>query len=170
MERKRQLERRIRILLIGFMIGLVVSGVTAFPLPYEVMLLSNWLGVPEGIAGTQASGLLGWLGTVREGLIATEARYPFLFYGTDWLAFGHLVIAILFIGPIKEPVRNVWVVQWGMITCVLVIPAALICGEVRGIPFAWRLIDCSFGVVGIIPLIVCLRAIRELEFLRAENL
>jgi hypothetical protein len=84
-----------------------------------------------------------------------------MFYGTDWLAFGHLMIAIAFIGPLRDPVRNIWVVEFGMIACVLVIPAALICGFVRGIPFFWRLIDCSFGVFGIVPLYLAWRLIRR---------
>ncbi|MFT4549286.1 MAG: hypothetical protein ACI9MB_003260 [Verrucomicrobiales bacterium] len=29
---------------------------------------------------------------------------------------------------------------------------ALICGEIRGIPFGWRLIDCSFGILCLLPL------------------
>jgi hypothetical protein len=58
-----------------------------------------------------------------------------LAYGTDWLAFAHLVIAIAFLGPLKDPVRNIWVVEFGMIACLLVIPLALICGPIRGIPF-----------------------------------
>jgi len=49
-------------------------------------------------------------------------------------------------------VRNKWVITFGLIACAGVIPLALIAGQVRGIPFAWRLIDCSFGVVGGIPL------------------
>lgn len=39
-----------------------------------------------------------------------------------------------------------------MIACAGIIPLALICGAIRGIPFYWRLIDCAFGVFGIIPL------------------
>jgi len=73
-------------------------------------------------------------------------------YGTDWLAFAHLVIALLFVGPFRDPVRNVWVIQFGMIACVAVIPLALVCGPLRGIPFYWQLLDCSFGVFGFIPL------------------
>jgi len=150
--------RSVRILLVGFVIGLVISGATAFPLPQEVA----WLAQATS-AQTGAGGLSGWIAQVRDGLNATESAYPFLFYGTDWLAFAHLVIAILFIGPIRDPVKNVWVIQWGAIACILVIPLALICGAARGIPFEWRLIDCSFGVVGIIPLIVCLRAVWRAE-------
>ena len=75
-------------------------------------------------------------------------------YGTDWLAFAHLVIAVAFVGPLRDPVKNVWVVEWGMIACLSVIPLALICGPIRGIPFCWQIIDCSFGVVGVIPLAI----------------
>jgi hypothetical protein len=38
-----------------------------------------------------------------------------------------------------------------------------VCGAVRGIPFYWRLIDISFGVIGVIPLLLLRRDIRELE-------
>ena len=152
----------IRLLLIGVMIGLILSGVTAFPLPSEVRLLCELMGVPPSANPSQFGGLTGWILLVSHGLSATEAAHPFLFYGTDWLAFAHLVIALLFIGPIKDPVRNVWVIQWGVIACAMVLPLALICGSIRNIPFAWRLIDCSFGVVAAVPLLVCLRLISQL--------
>ncbi len=74
-----------------------------------------------------------------------------------------IVIAVAFVGPLRDPVRNLWVVEFGMIACVLVVPLALICGPLRGIPFFWRLIDCSFGVLGIIPLWLCRRAILEIR-------
>jgi hypothetical protein len=50
-----------------------------------------------------------------------------------------------------------------MIACGLVVPWALILGEVRGIPVYWRLIDCSFGVGGFFPCWIAYRAARELE-------
>ena len=83
-------------------------------------------------------------------------------YGTDWLAFGHFAIAIAFIGPWRDPVRNIWVIEFGMIACLLVIPYAFVMGEVRGVPWFWRLIDCSFGIFGIIPLWWCRRLIKQL--------
>jgi hypothetical protein len=83
-------------------------------------------------------------------------------YGTDWLAFAHLVIAVAFWGPLRDPVRNVWVVQFGMIACLAVIPLALIAGPIRGIPVWWRLIDISFGVVGLVPLLFAYSGIRRL--------
>jgi hypothetical protein len=53
--------------------------------------------------------------------------------------------------------------QAGILACVLVIPLALFCGAVRQIPTGWRLIDCSFGVFGAIPLFYALRLTRALE-------
>ena len=45
--------------------------------------------------------------------------------------------------------------DFGLIAWVLVIPYALVFGAVRGIPFWWRLVDCSFGVFGFVPLWWC---------------
>ena len=162
-DRSSLLQRRIRLLLTGFIFGLALSGVTAFPLPEEIRMLSHWLGVPDDASASSFSGLTAWIVTVRGALLSTETRFPFLFYGYDWLAFAHLVIALLFLGPLKDPVRNIWVIQWGMIACGLIVPLAFICGPIRGIPFGWQLIDCSFGVVGVVPLYVCYRWAREIE-------
>lgn len=87
-------------------------------------------------------------------------------YGTDWLAFAHLVIAVAFIGPFNDPLKNSWVIQFGMIACVMVFPLAFICGAVRSIPFFWQLIDCSFGAIGFVPLYICYKKIMRLQ---AEN-
>jgi hypothetical protein len=84
-------------------------------------------------------------------------------YGTDWLAFAHIVIAVAFVGPYIDPIRNKWVISFGLVACAGVIPLALIAGYVRGIPLPWRFIDCSFGIVGSIPLIICRRSILALE-------
>jgi hypothetical protein len=152
---------QIRAWLVFFIVALVVSGVTAFPLETELRIGSDILHaspLPQLLPDFVA-----WIDRVRIGLIATNDAYPFLAYGTDWLAFAHLVIAVAFIGPLRDPVRNVWVIQWGMIACAGVIPLALIAGAVRGIPFGWTLIDMSFGIIGIIPLIIVYRLIRRLE-------
>jgi len=155
------LQQRIRILLWIFIFGLVVSGATAIPLETEVELLARIFGVSNSTSLEQA-GLLHWIAEVRNGITATNAKYPFIAYGTDWLAFAHIVIAVAFIGPLRDPVRNIWVVEFGMIACVLVVPFALVMGDVRGIPFGWRFIDCLFGVLGIIPLWFCRRLIKQL--------
>lgn len=159
--RKRQLTK-IRLLLGFFVVALILSGLTAFPLRWELQVLTSWFG--EGtMVGTTVPSLAAWLSQVREALETNGRQYPFLAYGTDWLAFAHLVIAVAFIGPLRNPVRNIWVVEFGMIACMMVIPLALICGPIRGIPFGWQLIDCSFGVFGIIPLAIVRRMIRSLD-------
>ncbi len=33
----------------------------------------------------------------------------------------------------------------------------------RGIPLPWRLIDCSFGILDGVPLLICKRSILALE-------
>jgi hypothetical protein len=127
-------------------------------------LLAKWLGASASeVPADFGSGLTYWIVTVRNGLRATYAAYPFIAYGTDWLAFAHVMIAVAFIGPLRDPVRNIWVITFGMIACVAIIPTVLICGALRGIPFYWQLIDCSFGIVGIVPLWLCYRYARELE-------
>jgi hypothetical protein len=155
--------RRIRFWLGLFIVGLVLSGLTAFPLQAELSWLTGAVqaGPIAGLAGS--THLLSWLQRVTAALGETNARYPFLAYGTDWLAFAHLVIAVAFLGPFRDPVRNKWVLEFGLIACAGVIPLALIAGQVRGIPLGWRLIDCSFGVLGSIPLLICLRGARRLE-------
>lgn len=149
---------QIRLLLGLFIVALVLSGLTAFPLVWELRLLTSWFGDGTMI-GTTLPGLAYWLSHVQAGLETVGRDYPFLAYGTDWLAFAHIVIAVAFVGPLRDPVRNIWVVEFGMIACLLVIPLALICGPIRGIPFYWQLIDCSFGVLGLIPLAIVRRLI-----------
>jgi hypothetical protein len=153
-------------LLILFMFGLVVSGMTAYPLVTEIEILNSLIG-----GGTTMKdvwpGMAEWISKVHGGITETDQKYPFLFYGTDWLAFAHLVIAVAFIGPLRDPVRNIWVIEFGMIACLLVIPAALITGPIRGIPFFWILIDCSFGLFGILPLWFARKLTKQLE--HAEN-
>ena len=158
--------RRVRMWLVIFIVGLLLSGITAFPLESEMHWLVDSLRAGSLHGFAEMIGLLPWLERVEAALTYTNARSPFLAYGTDWLAFAHLVIAVSFAGPFIDPVRNKWVVQFGLIACAAVIPLALIAGPVRGIPLPWRLVDCSFGIFGSIPLLVCLRSIRTLERLR----
>jgi hypothetical protein len=102
---------------------------------------------------------------VRDGLDTADADHPFLLYGTDWLAFAHLVIAVAFLGPYRDPVRNIWVVEFGLIACAGVIPLALVCGPIRGIPFWWSVVDMAFGVFGAVPLYVVRARTKRLEAL-----
>ncbi len=147
--------KQTRYWIIFFMITLFLSGLTAIPLETELTFLSRCFS-PGSMIGD-------WIHKVQLALVNTNKAYPFLAYGYDWLAFAHFVLAILFIGPLKDPVRNKWVIEFGMIACVLIIPFAFIAGHFRGIPVGWRLIDCAFGVIGLIPLSICLGKINTIE-------
>jgi hypothetical protein len=166
MERERVLRRRIKALTWLFIIGLVLGGATAIPLVSGLDRLVEMTGALQSVAGpasAQAPAWARWLVRVQGALHKADQEFPFVFYGTDWLAFGHFVIAIAFVGALRDPVRNRWLFSFGMIACVVVVPYALVFGAARGIPFWWRLIDCSFGVFGIIPLWLCRRWVKELE-------
>lgn len=147
--------KQTRYWIIFFMIVLFLSGLTAIPLESELAFLSRCFS-PTNMLGD-------WIQKVYFAIADTNKEYPFLAYGYDWLAFAHFVLALLFIGPLKDPVRNKWVIEFGMIACVLIIPFAFIAGHFRGIPIGWRLIDCSFGIMGLIPLSICLSKITLIE-------
>jgi len=152
--RSREL-KLVRALVAFFIFGLVVSGITAIPLVSEVNALVTMTNAHSLDAGPAPAVWAIWLTDIQAALVETEGRFPFLFYGTDWLAFGHIVIAVAFIGAWKDPIKNEWLFDFGLIACAMVIPWALVFGAVRNIPIWWRLIDCSFGVVGAIPLWWC---------------
>jgi hypothetical protein len=155
--------RRIRIWLAVFVAGLVLSGITAFPLKLELNWLVSILRTGSLRTISDFTGLLPWIERVNDALGTTNALYPFLSYGTDWLAFAHLVIATAFIGPYIDPIRNKWVITFGLVACTGVIPLAIIAGSIRGIPVPWRIIDCGFGIFGSVPLLICRRSILAVE-------
>lgn len=164
-----QLRKRIKVLLWLFMAGLILSGITAFPLRWEISLLQN--SIDQGtFVETIWPALAHWISFIHQGLTETYKLYPFIAYGTDWLAFAHIIIAIAFWGPLKDPVKNIWVVEFGIIACVLVLPLALIAGPIRGIPFFWRLIDCSFGIFGLIPLWLAYITIQRIIVLEQNSI
>jgi hypothetical protein len=140
-----RIKKRIRRLLIFFSAALIFSGITAIPVKWELELLLGMRYYLPNELGT-------YLYSIQQSVNATSAAYPEIFYGFDWLAFAHIIIGLFFIGPIRDPEKNIWVIECGMLACLLVFPLAFICGEFRGIPLFWRCIDCSFGVFGFIPL------------------
>ena len=146
-----------------FIAGLVASGITAFPLLWEVRLLTDLLGLGAASSAEGHAGLGGWLLTVKFGLEEMYAKHPWIAYGTDWLAFAHLVLALFFIGPLIDPRSSRGNLLAGIAACIGVIPLALIAGGVRGIPLASRLIDCGFGLAGLALLLYCLRLLPGIE-------
>lgn len=157
-----KLEFEIRRLISFFVLGLVLSGVTAFPLEWEIGLVKSifqpWRWNNE---------LSQWIELIHEGLHKTNQDYPFIGYGTDWLGFAHLVIAIAFIGPWRDPVKNKWTVEFGILACLSIFPFAFIAGSLRGIPIFWRIIDCMFGLIGAWLLWKCHKKIKTLETYKA---
>jgi len=154
---------RYRIALGAFLAGLIFSGLTAGPLLTEIRFLSGLLGIGDPARYGELTGMAHWIAYVHFGLEQTYARFPFFGYGTDWLAFGHLASAAFFVRPFLKPLDSDWVLQTGLCICAAVIPVALIAGQVRGIPVEWRLVDCSFGVLGSLPLLYCLRLTRRMR-------
>lgn len=129
-----------------FIISLIISGVTAFFLETELGFLVEHCNFGALINR--------WLLYVHYTLKQVNDTHPFLSYGYDWLAFGHLIIALFFIGPLKKPIENNWVIQYGMIACIAILPTAFIAGYFREIPFMWQVIDCLFGVFGFLLLFI----------------
>lgn len=146
---------KIRLMILFFMVALILSGLTAMPAETELRWLVQYKDMfPEKIAD--------WLVLCYTALADTNSKYPFLAYGYDWLAFAHFVIALSFVGLYRDPVRNIWIIDWQIITCILVVPLAFIAGPVRQIPIFHILIDCCFGLFGIIPLLICKKWINKL--------
>lgn len=151
--------RQVRIIrrwLAFFMVALLFSGLTAVPLVWLTGLFAESTAPLGGV-------LAAWAAHAAEAVAVTAETYPILLYGTDWLAFAHVVIALAFIGPWRDPVRNRWVVEWGLWCCALVVLMAFTWAPLRGIPFFWRCVDAAFGVIGAVPLWIVLRAIGRLE-------
>ena len=88
---EQKLRLRSKIYVCTIIIGLVISGLTAFPLETEMDYLVKYSAI---------------LPNSLQALKATNLHYPFLSYGTDWLAFAHIMLAVLFIGPLKDPIKN----------------------------------------------------------------
>lgn len=151
--------------MLGFVaFGLLVSGITIWPGVPELKLAVRVVwgdGAPTGV-------LHAFILRAIEGLESVQANYPFMLYAHDWLAFAHIVLAILFAGAIRDPVKNVWIVECGLIMCLLVLVLAGICIPIRGLPLRWFWIDSAFAPAAGIPLWIALRDIRRAES-RAEG-
>ncbi len=108
--------KKIRIYLAAFITLLVLSGVTAFPLKTEVTFLMNHLDWFN-------STLKGWIISVNN---AVQATPDIVLYGTDWLAFAHIIIALFFIPVFINPIKYQINLNIGMVACLAVFPLAFI--------------------------------------------
>ena len=94
-----KLRTEIRNYILFFIFALVISGVTAFPIETELAFIYNHISFFPLF-------LQEWISKVYFAVETTNEHYPFLSYGTDWLAFAHLVIATAFLGPLLNPVKK----------------------------------------------------------------
>jgi hypothetical protein len=154
------LNQNIRRIIVLFIVGLVLSGLTALPIEYQLQWAHDNISKSNVFIP-----IIQWIEFVYRGVKETNMKYPFISYGTDWLAFAHFVIALAFIGPLRDPIRNIWVIEFGMLACALIFPFAFIAGTIRGIPIYWQMIDCSFGLFGGLLLWNCYSRIKKLELL-----
>lgn len=145
--------KKIRRVVIVFIILLAASGITAFPLNAEVdYMMTHIQSFPVFFHD--------WIKKVYDAIHQTPS---IVLYGTDWLAFAHIIIAMFFIGVYIDPVRNKFTITVGIIACISVFPLAFICGPIRHIPFYHQIIDCCFGLFGLIPLLYIRKKIKLLE-------
>ena len=151
--------KRAKIMLGIIVFGLLLSGVTVWPAVPELKAAVRVVWGDAAPGGT----LHGFVLRAIDGLETTRAAYPFMLYAHDWLAFAHIVLAILFAGAIRDPVRNVWIVQCGLVMCALVPVLAGICIPIRGIPAVWFLFDFAFAPAAALPLWIALKDIRRAE-------
>jgi hypothetical protein len=151
-----QLRKKIKAAIIITIIGLLLNGISAVPLLTELKIL---LSKPDALPQF----LRDWWTYVNTGVTETSSKYEFMRYGFDWLAFAHLLIAIAFLGPLKDPVKNEWLIKWGMIACVLSVIMALGWERLRNIPLWWSFIDALIAIVAFIILWFCNKWIQELK-------
>jgi hypothetical protein len=137
--------------------GLWLSGATAINPDWYLQPFVQWFKTkPASVYGQ-------WINEIYSSLTVTKAQFPFLLYGYDWLAFAHFLIGMLFFGLLKDPVRNKWLVQFGISASLLIIPFAIVFGQVRNIPLVWTIIDCSFTAGAMIPLLVIRKQINIIQ-------
>src|SRR5436190_2096707 len=153
---EKQLRGRIKAAIIITILGLLLNGISSLPLRTELnILLSYSSHLPQF--------LVDWWTYVNQGVLETSEKYNFMRYGFDWLAFAHLTIAIAFLGPLRDPIKNQWVVKWGMIVSALGIVMAFGWERLRDIPLWWSFVDAGISYFAFLILWLCNRWIEKLK-------
>ncbi len=156
---KYNIMKNVRIHLSVFLLLLLLSGITAFPIRSEIAFLHEYREILPPL-------LSNWITQLYTNISSTPLV---MLYGTDWLAFAHIVIALFFIPVYIDPEKHKINLKIGMLACLLIFPLAFICGPLRNIPFFHQLIDCSFGVFGFLYLYFIFSKINQIHK-KNENL
>jgi hypothetical protein len=139
--------------------GLFVSGVTIWPVIWE---LKTAVKVVWGDT-TPTLAIHKFVLTAIDGIQEIQREQPFMIYAADWLAFALIVLSILFVGAMKDPVRNIWVVKFGLLCCFLSPILAIICIPIRQMPLSWFWCDFIFTPLAALPLWIAWRDLKKAE-------
>ena len=158
---------RIRLCLALVIAGLLLSGAAAFsPIRETRWILGSLSRTVHFGVGTP---LFEWLIRTRQALIATSVTAPFLAYQTDREGLGRLLLALLFLGPYRDPLRNRWVINFGLLTCAALVGFAFVAGPIRQIPVLWQCVDALFALLCALPLLLCRHYLQLLEHIASTT-
>lgn len=161
MDQKKTL-RKIQIYLFLFFLGILFGLQTVVFVEIETDFLARHFGQGSFIEDMLPY-VSSWIEKMNHDVTQTYERYPVMAYCMDWLSYACLVFALFIIGAIKNPVKNIWIIQAYMIACILAAILPFMVGPFRGIPLFWRFIDGSFGAIGFILLIIPYHLIKQLQ-------
>ena len=145
--------KKIRIYLVIFFLGILFSLHTVLFVEVETAFFVKHLG--PGTAMEQKLPIVSeWIENLYISVKETYTNYPAIAYCMDWLSYACVVFAIFMIGAIKDPVKNIWIIQAYMLACLLAAALPFIAGPFREIPIFWRFLDGSLGVIGFFVLLM----------------
>jgi hypothetical protein len=154
--------RKIRVYLVIFFLGILFSLHTVMFVEVETAFFVKHFG--QGTLTAEKLPFFSeWIENLHLSISETYKTYPVMAYCMDWLTYACVVFAMFIIGPIKDPIKNIWVIQVYMLGCILGMLLPFIVGPMREIPIFWRFLDGSFGLMGFIILLIPYRLIKKLE-------
>ncbi len=158
---------RIRLCLALLMAGLLFSSLPGFfPLNGTKWILGLLARTSHFGDGTP---LFTWFLGTRQALMATSLTARFLFYATNRDGLSRILFALLFLGPYRDPVRNRWVINFGLLSCAALVLFAFVAGEIQGMPFLWRCADAAFALLCALPLLLCKHYIHLFEHITVST-
>ncbi|MCF7955562.1 MAG: hypothetical protein K9M75_07160 [Phycisphaerae bacterium] len=154
--------KKIRRYLIIFFLGILFSLHTVLFVEVETAFLVKHLG--HGTSMEQKLPFVSaWIENLYTSVKETYTNYPVIAYCMDWLSYACVVFAIFMIGAIKDPVKNIWIIQTYMLACLLAAALPFIAGPFREIPIFWRCLDGSFGLIGFFVLLMPYKLTKSLS-------